>query len=205
MRAIGIAILALTNVVSAQQTAAPKPVQTPGRAIVILVPAQGTQSLPEPQSCTEKGFLRISFFGNDQNDHNAISVKFQLVDPKGRHLGPKYDSEETLTEIPGGNFDWEALDDDEDPNAPPAVPSGVFELCNPESGVYRLEGKGMLQGYYDMEISAYSEEIKNQRGFGEAKQFYKHIKANISSGTAHTILLRYNRSQSEKIEVIGEP
>jgi len=184
----------------------PKPApqaKTVHPAVLAASLSQTSQPQPQASSCTAKGHFRISFFGNDTYHLNAVSAKFQLIDPHGRRLGPKFDSEEVTNEIPGGTFDWEALADDEDPNAPPEVPSGTIEVCNPESGVYRLEGHGMMDGDYTLDISVDSAEKPDARGLPYAKQFYRHFEPKITADAAPTVEIHYSRSASKPTHVVA--
>jgi hypothetical protein len=171
-------------------------------AAIMPAPASPDSQPPtESSSCRAKGYFRIRFSGTDTYHLSAVSAKFQLVDPHGRRLGPKFDSEEIVNDIPGGNFDWQAKGDDEDPNAPPEVPSGMIEVCSPESGVYRLEGHGMMDGDYTLDISTYSEEKRDARGLPRTKQFYRHFVPKVAAGAVHTVEIRYSRSVSKPTNV----
>jgi hypothetical protein len=154
----------------------------------------------DEESCTAKGFLFISITGNDDHQMNAIVAKLQLIDPSGKRIGPKQDSEDIVNEMASGSaFSWEALDDDEDPNAPPEVPHGLFEICNPAEGTWRFEGRALISGTYSIEIAATSLETLDSRGIPQSTSSHDVLESKAAAGSMLAIDFRYSRAQNAKV------
>ena len=157
----------------------------------------------DDQSCTAKGFLFISVMGNDVRQQNAIVARLQLIDPNGKRIGPKPDSEGIINEMASGSdFSWAALDDDEDPNAPPEVPHGVFEICNPAEGNWHFEGKALLSGTYSIEIAANSLETLDSRGIPRSTASNDVVESKATAGAPLSIEFQYSRAQNAKVSFV---
>ncbi len=141
--------------------------------------------------------------GNDVHQLNAIVAKLQLIDPNGKRIGPKQDSEDIVNEMASGSaFSWDALDDDEDPNAPPDVPHGVFEICKPAEGIWHFEGRALVSGTYSIEIAANSLETLDSRGLPQSTSSHDVFESRTTAGTALNIEFRYSRAQNAKVSFV---
>lgn len=157
----------------------------------------------DEDSCTARGFLYISVIGNDERQLNAIVAKLQLMDPTGKRIGPRPDSEDIVNEMASGSaFSWEALDDDEDPNAPPEVPHGVFEICQPAEGTWRFEGKALVSGTYSIEIAANSLETLDSRGLPTSTSSHDVFESRTTAGATLSIGFRYSRAQNARVTFV---
>ena len=177
-------------------------VVSPHRGQITSPQATVSHSIDE-QSCTAQGFLYISVIGNDDHQLNAIVAKLQLIDPSGKRIGPKQDSEDIVNEMASGSaFSWEALDDDEDPNAPPDVPHGVFEICRPEEGTWHLEGKALVNGTYSIEIAANSLETLDGRGIPASTSSHDVFESRTTAGANLNIAFKYSSQQNAQVSFV---
>jgi len=194
-------LIAFASTALAQQTVTGT-VVSPHRGQITSPRATISHAIDE-QSCTAKGSLFISVSGDDEHQQNAIVAKLQLIDPNGKRIGPKDGSEDIVNEMASGSgFSWEALDDDEDPNAPPEVPHGVFEICNPTNGTWHFEGKALVNGSYTIEIAAYSMETLDSRGIPQSTSSHDLIQRKTTMGTTLSIPFRYSRAQNDKVSFV---
>jgi hypothetical protein len=148
----------------------------------------------DTRSCYAMGQLDISY---RSQENQSPTVGVLVTDPRARRIG--YD--------PAGPKAWQELPlaqafidcAEQDANRQPRACTGWIQICGPLSGTYKLEVVASENSQYSIEVTAVSQQKRDQEGFHATESRVNIRNLPIRKGVQDTLLLEYSREPGSKV------